>query len=760
MLNSTIRIDLHIHSKASAYKDKGVDLGECDAEHVDVLLEKLEEHRIDMFSITDHNRFNAALYEAFRQGINRRNSDISLLAGVEFDVELQEGKPAAHVITIFNVKDDADCARIESTIDGDGRIEDPSGFYPLDKFEALLRHIGVDAILIVHQYSGFGGNQRTRSVGKACDDAVGFYRYGYFDALEYNSYKVQGILRGELADLELPARMIVGSDCHEWACYPKHDHNQRMPGAFFAEIRALPTFCGLLMALTSPETRIGWRDYEWKDSYCREITLCGKTIPLSPGLNVLIGENGSGKSSLLDLICDKQGRKTYVKKIGEEYGFACGHKPESFAYVPQGLLQEKYEKGTMFDDSLFKEPNNTAFISSARAYADGIKNLIVDNISRNNLIEKARETHYLPSPEEETFGFTVTYSEDFANDGDPWAERAEALRTIGSLLGQEIARSEYMDDEIDKLKSAAALIEEVISSVAHRSDCRTITNGVKSIILRDFKNYELYIEKRSDDEDRKSAAYRKDKAMFKDVVIDLARSEMLQSPTLTSSVISENAGVARNQQNGFSFARRAAYSDLDDYANDYLQCFNKQYCSIDKLMSIKTRDEAAKAIPGGKPETWVSDFDALTEKFIKKLCETADTILDGESRAMGNTLGERALTYYKYLSYGSAGVEVFVADQPEDNISNQRISADLIGYLGNLRRRSQVIIVSHSPLLVVNLDADNVIALRRNKEGAERVVSGCLESEDDGSVLSEVASILDGGKEAIKRRLAAYGPLD
>lgn len=71
-----------------------------------------------------------------------------------------------------------------------------------------------------------------------------------------------------------------------------------------------------------------------------------------------------------------------------------------------------------------------------------------------------------------------------------------------------------------------------------------------------------------------------------------------------------------------------------------------------------------------------------------------------------------------------------------------------------------MIIVTHSPLLVVNLDADNVIALRRDRLGAERVVSGCLESEDNGSVLDEVASILDGGKEAIKRRLAAYGPLD
>lgn len=763
MLNSLIRIDLHIHSKASSYKDKGVDLSECDKGHVDVLLDKLADGKnpIDMFSVTDHNRFDAALYEEFYKRISDRGSSIRLLSGVEFDVELQEERPPAHIITIFNTKDSIDREKIQATIEEDGLIETESGFYTLDKLESLLRHIGLSAILIVHQHSGFGGNQRRRSAGDASDNAIGLYQYGFFDALEYNNRRVQGVLRGELADLHLPARMVVGSDCHEWDCYPRHDHNQPMPDAYFAEIRALPSFCGLLMALTSPETRLGWRDYEWKDAYCPGIELCGRRIPLSPGLNVLIGENGSGKSSLLDLLCDKQGKKTHVKKIGKEYGFSCEQKPASHVYIQQGQLQESYGKGTMFDASLFEEPNNTSFVSAAKTYADGIKNIIADNIARDNLRKKAQGTSFLPTHEEETFKFTVTYAEDFANEGNPWSPRASQLQTISSLLEQETAySSDYAVEEMEKLKKASALIEEVRVSVAARSDNRVMTNGAKSIILRAFKKYELDIESRSSDLDRKSAAYRKDKAIFADTVVNLARAERREPPKQPKSTVPPNSGITRSQQNGFSFVRRTAYSDLEDYADEFLQSFNTQYRSCEKLLKIKTREEAARAIPGGKPDTWESDFDGLTKKFLDRLCDTTDTILDGEDKATGNTLGERALTYYKYLSYGSASAEVFIADQPEDNISNQRISSDLIEYLSDLRRRSQVIIVTHSPLLVVNLDADNVIALRRDKMGSERVVSGCLESEDTGSVLSEIASILDGGKEAIKRRLAAYGPLD
>lgn len=181
MLNGLIRIDLHIHSKASSYKDKGVDLSACDAGHVDVLLDKLAEaeNSIDMFSVTDHNRFDAALYEEFYKRIDERGFNIHLLSGVEFDVELQEGKPAAHVITIFNAKDSGERKMIQSTIEQDGLIEDESGFYTIDDFESLLRHVGLSAILIVHQHAGFGGSQRKRSAGSASDDAVKLYQYGF-----------------------------------------------------------------------------------------------------------------------------------------------------------------------------------------------------------------------------------------------------------------------------------------------------------------------------------------------------------------------------------------------------------------------------------------------------------------------------------------------------------------------------------------------------------------------------------------------------
>lgn len=68
--------------------------------------------------------------------------------------------------------------------------------------------------------------------------------------------------------------------------------------------------------------------------------------------------------------------------------------------------------------------------------------------------------------------------------------------------------------------------------------------------------------------------------------------------------------------------------------------------------------------------------------------------------------------------------------------------------------------VTHNPLLVVNQDVDNVIVMQK-KKGEPLVTAGCLESESDSenevAVLDLVAEIMDGGREAIKRRLKIYG---
>ena len=58
VLNDIINIDLHIHSAASEYKEAEGYLKNSTIDNIDVLLKKLNDNNINLFSITDHNRFD------------------------------------------------------------------------------------------------------------------------------------------------------------------------------------------------------------------------------------------------------------------------------------------------------------------------------------------------------------------------------------------------------------------------------------------------------------------------------------------------------------------------------------------------------------------------------------------------------------------------------------------------------------------------------------------------------------------------------
>ena len=129
--------------------------------------------------------------------------------------------------------------------------------------------------------------------------------------------------------------------------------------------------------------------------------------------------------------------------------------------------------------------------------------------------------------------------------------------------------------------------------------------------------------------------------------------------------------------------------------------------------------------------------------------------MNASDTKVGSTLGEQALTFYEYSSLRSDNIDVFVVDQPEDHISNARISKELTTFFNRMRNDKQIILVTHSPLLVVNLDVDNVIVLNEEEKTKKlKVQCGCLESE---GILDQVAKKMEGGTEVVRKRLKVYG---
>lgn len=99
------------------------------------------------------------------------------------------------------------------------------------------------------------------------------------------------------------------------------------------------------------------------------------------------------------------------------------------------------------------------------------------------------------------------------------------------------------------------------------------------------------------------------------------------------------------------------------------------------------------------------------------------------------------------LIYGN---EPLVLDQPEDDLDNQLIYDSIVAQLREIKRKRQVIVVTHNANVVVNGDSENVIPLHINNS-AQTVTTGYggLQEYD---VRNKICEILEGGKDAFESR--------
>ena len=98
------------------------------------------------------------------------------------------------------------------------------------------------------------------------------------------------------------------------------------------------------------------------------------------------------------------------------------------------------------------------------------------------------------------------------------------------------------------------------------------------------------------------------------------------------------------------------------------------------------------------------------------------------------------------LSYGQ---EPLVLDQPEDDLDNHLIHELIVKQIREVKRERQIIVVTHNPNIVVNGDAELVVALAA-RGGATRME--CQGSLQEQPVRETICTIMEGGRDAFRER--------
>ena len=134
--------------------------------------------------------------------------------------------------------------------------------------------------------------------------------------------------------------------------------------------------------------------------------------------------------------------------------------------------------------------------------------------------------------------------------------------------------------------------------------------------------------------------------------------------------------------------------------------------------------------------------DFLGVKAIAKLNGKATEIL---------SIGQRGTLLLKVYLATATAKQVFIIDQPEDNLDNNFIMNELVPLIRKAKQSRQIIMSTHNANLVVNADAEQIIVARLDQE--LNYLSGSIENPD---INKNIRDILEGGEDAFRQRERKY----
>lgn len=807
VVTKPVRVDFHIHSAASVRtRDTGNEaLARCTPDRVETLVEKMNDPKlsINMCAITDHDCFDVEMYRALKSK-EGHGALKKVLPGVEFTVALPDDmdRPTPiHVVAIFDDRDpddliDALDSRIPKTAKGrpEYDCEDKSAFSS-QRFSQILSDIGLSAVLIGHEKS-VGREQRNDVSSLGAERADEIVLTEFVDAVEIRNRRNEIDMRNLVGRYTKPdVPFILGSDCHDWNAYPlpSADFRGREDEVGFCSLKCLPTFEGLVMSITDP-SRIKVGNVSFfnpaapkLDSLDFVIDGESLSIPMSAGVNVIIGDNSIGKSMILHVLTDLYGDGEDARRLKEGYRDYCKREKievksainpsQLFWFDDQGSIRRALEElhegteGSRFDRYFQDHVNLDVVKGALKRHLESCVDALASKVDYNGFMNRLKETVIPLEVHKVSDRMAVAGSlrakptrdvEGFNGAVESTRDQVAAIKTNhGAVLSKLGPGAEkYLNDAVRALDRLLALGQGEMAS-------RKFDNEKRGVVKRIANELKDRLQQAKTDEENSRDAYREQ--------LDAAAAQVVRAVTLrlrrkAQPMSPEGVNVRIG---------RTPVGDLEFVSELSVKQINRDYC-ISLLGGILNKTPLPMIVEGIEGETDLtsekvaSSFSVnkpSSEKWVQEMKRQLDAAVDliSERGKITNekigldsepSAGLYGRIYFDLMA-GDEKQGIYLVDQPEDQISQTAIRNDVIRAFSKMRQKRQVIIVTHNPQFVVNLDADNVIALGRDEAGKISVRSGALEYEcEDYSILEIVANTVEGGADVVRRRLKRYGAQD
>lgn len=762
------KIDLHIHSSLSAWTESGnkkIELEKCTRENAELLVQKLKEQKINLFSISDHDSFDFELYSVLKELISSEEN-LNILPAVEFTVMLE--KETVHVITVFDDKYEKNLEVLNELIFDDESKRpnyDKINAFSKQKYSEIIEKIGCDIITIVHQksspFSKKTGKQDLLNSGEKVYKE--YISLNYFDAIEFKNPKNEVFTKMYHSERNLSNCFVTGSDCHDWEVYPQEEKSkEQLP--VFSYIKSLPSFKGLKMAVTDDRRLSRTNNFHTNSEYLKTIKYKvngeEKSVELSPGLNVIIGDNSSGKSALIHALTGypRTNIASEYKQFFEENKIEIHEQISNFKLKAQGEIRSNFENKDfdLFEDLEIDVEQNIVLIGDLKRYCENriesIKQLIRSSKRNNDASNFTLELKNL----NKTYNIQFLTSRNKVLD----SKIEEAIDQINVVNSEVVKLNKLLkknDDSVflDLSNQYLVSLSEKKVEYIQKKKLNEFNNKIYSIINEKIKAKKAETQKQNTDYDNGVIKYNTEIETFKENLSEKIKSYIGYKESVGNLYAFEDKEIVHNKTHVNNYK---LYEALDVEGQTYEQYFNTICSRIFKkgyiLEELNSSNIYEKLIRYDKNETLDEALKFIDTRFNNIINEDFKTKSTFENKSgKYHSSGLNSSIYFELLQTEN-GLLIF--DQPEDDISQSVIKSDVLSRFKELSINNQIIFITHNPQFIVNLDVDNLLFIDKT-DNDFNILSGALEYEsDDYSIIELVAESVEGGTDSIQKRWRRY----
>ena len=761
--------DLHVHTPYKYNKSANSYNNDTNQEFVDKIVKIINDstNKLKMISFTDHNFFNEEVYNLFKKYVERL--DIQIIPGIEVDLKLSiNDKKTKHILFYFSedIKYDAIAKLLNEHI----KTQDNDILF--DEFVTFLFENNIKFAISPHAFK-----QGTRGIQTEWNDdddsknhqRIKMYSTNFFVFWEADKSSVPKAKEFIERYYEEGKEAIANfSDSHDYETFEKYLNS---PTQYFY---SLNNFNGILMASSEMSRITPTIKEKANNQKIKEVIIDGKSILLSDKLNVIIGGRGKGKSILLDKIgfyfeCNRElknnmnsNRRKFLDKFSiKVLNFNNNEINKDFKvkYLHQAYIDALFsDESSKKIESYFSEEFEMVKIENVEIIFNELKkellliekknatNINVDGINNkliNNVKKKIENT-----------------------------DKQQDYELFELIIKEDNKITKYNDYILSKIP------KEIINDEINLSISNLLTSILKSIITYNYNNLKKYkLEDISYNVLKESNEKLDSEVKEKNKIIDTIKRKLI-------SEYEQRVYILRIINKLYSFSKK--FTQLKIECTEYPgETKNKFY--FVKYNNVEHPIEFARRILieaiNGKivqKKEKISNKDLflylVKDENVFNSSYTKDSILNYLKKLDGikYETKNKIIHYideekvYQDLSISSPGMQTnslmeyilnqnsnipLLIDQPEDNVDNESRYSMLTKWIKNIKNQRQIILVSHDANIVINGDAENII------------IADCVKSKfsysygalEYGNNIEIAAKILDGGKDAIKRRIQKYG---